>query len=115
MSRQLPAHGKKWVELRRQGLAPSAGIFDALILLDHWKVAAGWPHLVISEDKSPEGLDFRVLYGRAVTLAYLSTKTDFERVTASVDAILRDGAEVVATLDRDNRDASTIRRAGHGR
>lgn len=113
MSRQLPAHGKKWVELRRQGLLPRAGIFDALVLLDHWKIVPDWPFLVIPEDKSPEDLDFTVLRGRSVTLAYASTKSDIGRVTESVDAILRDGAEIIVTLDRAGRDIGDVRRS-HG-
>lgn len=109
---RLPAHGKTWIEARRTGLTPAAGIFGALVLLDHWRIAPDWPVLVIPADTAPANLDFGVLRGLGVTLVYHSRTTDYGRLLAAVDAILRGGAAMVATLDRDGLDRGLTRRGG---
>ncbi len=110
--RQLPAYGKVWADARRRGQVPLCGSFGALVLLDHWRIAHKWPFLVIAQDRSPASLDFTMLKGLEVTLAYHSFSTPDERLIDAVKSIMRDGAQLLVTLDRDNRDKGSIHRQG---
>jgi len=110
--RKLPTYGKVWVDARSRGLVPVCGMFGALVLLDHWRIEHKWPFLVIAPDSEPSNLDFKALAGLDVTLAYYSLRSADERLLAAIESIMRDGARLLVTLDRDQRDRGSMHKKG---
>lgn len=91
--RALPAYGRELLDLRRRGLVPECHVFfgDVLVVLDDWKAgtAIRLYRMVIAKDHDPALLEFSMVAGLDVIIAYKPSVTMCERRDAALRQILR--------------------------
>jgi hypothetical protein len=75
-ARRLPAFGRELLNLRRKGLVPGRTV---VVALDSWRWGRGYPQLVVPDELDPLEIDFCMIAGIEVFLAWSSAKTRIDR------------------------------------
>ena len=94
-NKHFPPYGKKIMLQRQAGKVPSR----VVMCVFSWFLARAYPHIVITEDMSPETIKFGYLSGIPVQIIFCSQ--DAGRVDAVVQEILKVNPSFLSTFNLD--------------
>lgn len=83
--RHFPAYGREIADLRRRGLVP---VGTVVVAVDLWHLGRSYPRVVVPAELEPDGVDFTMLAGLELFLAWHSRTTQMSRLNAMVDALV---------------------------
>lgn len=101
--KKLPAYGKELLSLRLAGFEPPPHPWfgDVIISLDSWDYANGKTRLVVTDDSDLDELDFTLVAGLYVTVAYDPTVTHVERRELLISKLLAVDVSAIFMQDMD--------------
>jgi hypothetical protein len=82
----LPAFGRELLELRRRGFVPGRTV---VVSLDSWRYGKLYQRLVVPDDLDPQVVDFRMIAGLDVFVAWSSARTRVDRRDSLIRALVR--------------------------
>lgn len=100
---RLPAFGAELLALRRRGQVPAPHLWwgHAIVCLDSWDWAKDRTRVVVPSDADPATLDFSMLGGLAVTVAYRPHVTSVARRDALLTNLVRSVVAWLFVFDMD--------------
>ena len=110
--RKLPPYGKPLLEIRRAGQVPA--YYMTVIALDDWNIACLFPRVIVTEDADPALLDFSMLAGLDVTIAWMPTRTTIERRNAVIREVMKIDPASLRAFDLDNVNVLWVKSRAHG-
>lgn len=110
--RKLPPYGKSILEIRLADQVPAC--YMTVIALDDWHIAGLFPRVIVTEDADPALLDFSMLAGLDVTIAWMPTRTTIDRRNAVIKEVMKIDPASLRAFDLDNVNVLWVKSHAHG-